>query len=242
MARRETDLYPPIKAYLEGQGYVVKGEIQGCDVVARRGKEEPVVVELKQRFSLDLVLQAVERQKLSDKVYVAVADDGGRHSTLRRRYRAVLRLCRMLGVGLLLVRPATNGTGAAQVEARLDPGPYRPRKNQRRRDRLLREFAHRVGDPNPGGTVGRWIMTAYRQDALRCADLLAREGPLKLAHLRQQSGVWRAAKILQRDVYGWFERVERGVYEVSPKGREALETHAEAVAALRRSAGGSQKI
>ena len=233
MAPRETDLYPPIKAYLEGQGYAVKGEVLGCDVVARRGEENPVIVELKQRFSLDLVLQAVERQKITDKVYVAVADGGGRGSTLRRRYRAVLRLCRMLGLGLLLVRPASNGAGRARVEARLDPVPYRPRLDKRRRERLLREFEQRVGDPNTGGSTGRWIMTAYRQDALRCADLLARHGPLKLAKLREESGVERAAKILQRDVFGWFERRERGVYEISPKGRQALETHAEAVAALR---------
>ena len=233
MAARETDLYPPIKAYLEGQGYAVKGEVQGCDVVACRGDEVPVVVELKRRFSLDLVLQAVERQKLTDKVYVAVEDGGGRGSTLRRRYRAVLRLCRMLGLGLLLVRPATNGAGSARVEARLDPVPYKPRQNKRKRERLLQEFDHRVGDPNTGGSSGRWIMTAYRQDALRCADLLALQGPLKLATLREQSGVERAAKILQRDVFGWFERRERGVYEISPKGREALETHAEVVVRLR---------
>ena len=233
MTDRETDLYPPVKAFLEGQGYAVKGEVEGCDVVARRGAEAPVVVELKRRFSLDLVLQAVERQKLSDKVYVAVADEGGRGSTLRRRYRAVLRLCRMLGLGLLLVRPASNGAASARVEARLDPGPYKPRQNKRKRERLLREFEHRVGDPNSGGASGRIIMTAYRQDALRCADLLARQGPLKIASLREQSGVERAAKILQRDVFGWFDRRERGVYEISPKGREALATHAEVVARLR---------
>jgi len=32
----ETDLYPPVKAFLEGQGYDVKGEVQDCDVVAIR--------------------------------------------------------------------------------------------------------------------------------------------------------------------------------------------------------------
>ncbi len=29
----ESDLYAPVKALLEGQGYVVKGEVRGCDVV-----------------------------------------------------------------------------------------------------------------------------------------------------------------------------------------------------------------
>ena len=36
----------------------------------------------------------------------------------------------------------------------------------------------------------------------------------------------RAATILQQDVYGWFERVERGVYTVSPAGRRGLEMFA----------------
>jgi hypothetical protein len=31
---RESDLYPPVKAFLEAQGYEVKGEIGGCDACA----------------------------------------------------------------------------------------------------------------------------------------------------------------------------------------------------------------
>ncbi len=226
-ARRETDLYAPIKAFLEAQGYAVKGEVEGCDVVAVRGAEAPLVVELKRSFSLDLVLQGVARQKLTDKVYLAVADEGARGSTLRRRRREVARLCRLLGLGLLVV-----GGEPAVVEPRLDPGPYRPRQTPRRRERLLKEFAQRAGDPNRGGAARRGIVTAYRQDALRCAALLDRAGPMPLAALRARSGVGRAARILQRDVYGWFDRPARGVYALSPVGRVALGTYADAVAAL----------
>ena len=64
----ESDLYAPVKALLEGQGYVVKGEVRGCDVVGVRGNEPPVVVELKRVFGLGLVLQGVDRLALSDKV------------------------------------------------------------------------------------------------------------------------------------------------------------------------------
>jgi hypothetical protein len=69
----ESDLYAPVKALLEGQGYVVKGEVRGCDVVAVRGDEPPVIVELKRVFGLSLVLQGVDRLALSDRVYLAVA-------------------------------------------------------------------------------------------------------------------------------------------------------------------------
>ncbi len=34
--RAEADLYPPLKRALDGLGYAVKGEIEGCDVVALR--------------------------------------------------------------------------------------------------------------------------------------------------------------------------------------------------------------
>ena len=72
------------------------------------------------------------------------------------------------------------------------------------------------------------MMTAYRQEALRCAELLASNGPMKLAALR--AGGRRAASAATHPaattVYGWFERVERGVYTVSPAGRRGLEMFA----------------
>ena len=122
----EAALYPPIKAFLEGQGYVVKSEIGAADVVAVRGAEPPVVVELKLGFSLALVHQCVARQALSDDVYMAVPQKPG------RRFAKVVKdmtgLCRRLGLGLILVRLAD-----AHVQVVCDPGPYRPRKSAPRR-------------------------------------------------------------------------------------------------------------
>ena len=220
---RETDLYPPVKTYLEGQGYDVKAEIGDCDVLARRGEEEPVVVELKLSFSLALVMQGVARQTMFDQVYLALPVSGERG--WRLRYRDILRLCRRLGLGLLAVR------GDGGVEAHLDPGPYAPRRNAKRRGRLLKEFERRVGDPNEGGSTRTGRMTAYRQDALRLAQALS-GGAAKVGDLRRETGVQRAQAILSADHYGWFERVSRGVYALTPKGNEALSSYAEALAAL----------
>ncbi len=36
--------------------------------------------------------------------------------------------------------------------------------------------------------------------------------------------------MLRDNVYGWFERVGRGVYDVAPGGRNALEQYADVVA------------
>lgn len=211
---READLYPPIKAYLESQGYQVKAEIGSCDVMARRGEEPPLVVELKTGFTLSLVLQGVARQKMFEFVYLAVPK--GRRWP--GRYADIVLLCRRLGLGLLTVR-------GGRVEAHLDPGPHQPRQAKKAVARLLREFDRRVGDPNIGGTTGVRRMTAYRQDALRCAYHLAR-GPCKAADVARLAGVLRAARLMRDDHYGWFERVSRGVYGLSPQGVRALRDHA----------------
>ena len=75
---RETDLYPAIKSFLEDQGYVVKSEVGAADVVAVRGAEPPIVVELKLGFSLALFHQCLARLKVSDDVYLAVARQPGK--------------------------------------------------------------------------------------------------------------------------------------------------------------------
>ena len=215
----EADLYLPIKRYLEAQGYAVKGEVKECDVVAVRGEEAPVIVELKTTFSLQLLLQGVDRQAMTDAVYLAF------RPPKRRQQGDLVKLCKRLGLGVLVV------TGAI-VEALADPEPYQPRRNARRTTMLLKEFAHRVGDPNTGGTTRRPRMTAYRQDALRLVAHLSGNGPTRVAHLRTATGVARAAGILQNDVYGWFLRESRGVYTLSPKGAGAAQAFADVLATL----------
>jgi hypothetical protein len=208
----ETELYAPVKAFLEGQGYVVKGEVKGCDVVGVRGEEPPVIIELKRSFSMTLLLQGVDRLTLSEHVYLAVG-------AWPKRWRDLRKLCRRVGLGLIVVH-------GGRVEVLIDPEPYRPRPNKKRVSRLLGEHARRVGDPNRGGSTRLPIVTAYRQEALRCAALLHAHGPLTLAALRAKGEVPNAARILQDDVYGWFERVARGTYTLTPAGRAGLERFA----------------
>jgi hypothetical protein len=224
----ERDLYAPVKAFLEKQGYAVKAEVRGCDVVGVRGQEPPAIVELKRKFNLDLVLQGVDRLGLSDRVYLAV-DGAGARGPWRKRPdgRAAKKLCRMLGLGLLLVhgrRAAGQG-----VDVVLDPVPYRPRVDKRRAGLLLGEHAKRVGDPNVGGVARVGIVTAYRQEALRCAQVLRRDGRASPADLRDRARAPKAANILRDDVYGWFQRVERGVYALSPNGAKALTAYKHAL-------------
>lgn len=211
---RETALYPAIKALLEGQGYTVKGEVGAADVMALRDGADPVLVELKLRFSLSLYHQAVARLALSDHVYVAVPRPRGRDA--RRSLRDNRALCRRLGLGLILV----DAQGRAEVIC--DPGPHAPRKSKPKAARLLREFQRLQGDPNDGGATRHGIVTAYRQDALRCAAHLARAGPCKGAMVARATGVAQATRLMADNHYGWFERVQKGVYALTPQGREGL--------------------
>ncbi len=209
----ETSLYAPVKRFLEGLGFEVKGEVCGCDIVAvdRGAPIAPVICELKLSFTLDLVLQAVDRSTACDEVWLAV------RASLRGRGREsdprVKRQCRLLGFGLLCV------FNSGRVEVFVEPAPWRPRRNAKRRSKILDEHRRRKGDPTTGGATRRPIMTAYRQQSLACAAALAR-APAQPRDLK--GAIPNAQKILLHNVYRWFVRVERGVYSLSETGKAAI--------------------
>ena len=209
----ETALYLPVKRFLEKLGFTVKGEIGGCDLVALSGDDPPVVVvgELKLTFNLELVLQAVDRAAACDEVWLAArmsARGKGRESDARYR-----NLCRRLGFGMLGV------TSRGEVEVLVKPPTAAPRRDPRKRSRLVAEHQRRQGDPVLGGSTRAPIMTAYRQQALACASALA-GGPRRVRDLKPR--IPDAPKILLHNVYGWFDRAERGVYVLTEAGRAAL--------------------
>jgi len=208
----ETSLYDAVKAFLEAQGFVAKGEVCGCDIVAVRPGEPPILVitELKMTLTLELVLQGVERLRAADSVWLAVmATRRGRD-----RDRRAHRLCRLLGFGLLAVDPVRGG-----VEILAEPAPYRPRPDLSKRRRVLKEHTARRGDPTRGGSSRQPIMTAYRQQAICCAAGL-QTGPLRPRDLKAVAP--DAGRILAGNVYGWFSRLKPGLYALSEAGTEAL--------------------
>jgi hypothetical protein len=214
---REVDLYPPLKHFLVQQGYDVKGEVQNCDVVAVRGDEPVVVVELKLSISLSVILQAVDRLQLTDNVYVGVPKG---IAVIKKRRKQTLKLMRMLGLGLLVIDPAA---AIGSVDVWCDPGDYEPRRSKRRTQRLLGEFMHRVGDPNSGGSTTRHgIMTVYRQKALAIAEYLREHSETKAAVIAQSLTEPKTRAILYDNVYGWFDRLGKGVYALSPRGKTEL--------------------
>jgi hypothetical protein len=210
----ETSLYLPIKNFLENAGYTVKGEIGGCDLVGLSEGDPTVVVigELKLVFNLELILQAVDRATVADEVWIAArisAKGRGRESD--RRYRD---LCRRLGFGMLGV------SDAGEVSIIVSSASPMPRSNPKRRTRLVKEHRKRAGDPALGGSTKVPIMTAYRQQALACAAAMA-DGPQRPRDLKPI--VPTAGQILLKNYYGWFEKVDKGVYRLSDAGALAVE-------------------
>jgi hypothetical protein len=212
---KETDLYGPVKSMLEAQGFEVKGEVTGADVVAIKGGCDPLIVELKTGFSLTLFHQAIERLALSDQVYIAVPRGSGK--PWLKSHKLNKTLCRRLGIGLITVRMRD-----LFVEVHLDPVPYTPRKSKVKQTRMLREFSRREGDPNLGGSPAQTMVTAYRQDAMRVAQYLAHNGASKGSVVAKETGTPKATQIMASDHYGWFERVATGIYQLTPNGVAAL--------------------
>jgi hypothetical protein len=68
-------------------------------------------------------------------------------------------------------------------------------------------------------------MTAYRENALRIADFLLINGPSPVKTMREHLKIEKIGPILQKNFYRWYTRTGRGIYMLTPKGEEALQTY-----------------
>jgi hypothetical protein len=220
---RETDLYEPIRNYFASQGYTVRAEVADCDVVAYKGGEL-TIIELKRRFSADLLIQAIDRQRITDSVYVALPGP----FNLRRgsRWHGIKKLLSRLEIGLIVVDPKP---ASPQIKVVSHPSPYRRRRLEQKRLAVLEEMIGRSGNRNLGGSTRQELVTAYRETAIHIACCLKRYGPLAPRQLRPLGTGSKTTSILYKDVYGWFERLVRGVYTLSSRGRDALERYPDLV-------------
>ena len=219
----ESDLYGPVRDYLESLGYEVKGEVKDCDVTAMRDGEL-IVVELKRGFTLELVYQAIDRQRVADGVYVAVPLP--KRGYMSPHVKDMQSLCRRLELGLIFV--GFTSKGIPQVDVAVHPKEAAvPRQNKKRRLAVIREHEARTGSVNTGGVSRKKILTVYKEQALLTAKLLRDNGPMRVEDVKRLGGPPNAAAILGRNVLDWFQRetAPEGrvyLYRVNSKGLEAL--------------------
>ena len=213
---KETDLYEPIRAFLEEEGYQVQAEVKGCDIAAVKDGQL-VIVELKKSFSLKLVYQGLERQSLTEQVFVAIPRP--KKGAREKSWKDMVKLLKRLELGLLTV---ALDSPLQTVDVVLEPSDSLAWKNRKKREKVQAELEKRQVDANVGGMTRRKIMTAFREKSICVACILEKEGQLSLAEFRER-GLEDCVGLLSKNYDKWFKRVEKGVYALSEKGKEALE-------------------
>ncbi|MFC1898664.1 DUF2161 family putative PD-(D/E)XK-type phosphodiesterase [Candidatus Cloacimonadota bacterium] len=220
----ESDLFPPVKKYLEANGYTVRAEVKDCDITATKD-DDLVIIELKLNVNIPLLIQATDRQRITDSVYVAIPRPSNR--TQKKRWRGVRHILRRLEIGLIFVDVELD-----LVEVIFHPIPFQRRKIKKRRKSLLCEASQRKENLNTGGSAKQKVYTAYRLNAIKIAFNLERLGPSKPKELRELGTGEKTLSILSSNFYGWFQRVDRGVYDITAKGKEALKEYKDIVEKL----------
>ena len=224
---QETDLYKPIQTLFALEGYEVYGEVKDCDMVAVK-VEELVVIELKLTLSVDLLIQAAKRQRLTDQVYIAIPKP--KHRLNSRKWADKCHLIRRLELGLIVV----SGLGKrAKAEIIIRPATFDRRKSMTqskiKRAAVFKEIEGRSADYNVGGSNRTKIMTAYKESCIHIACCLREFGPLSPKQLIQMGTGGKTSSILLKNYYRWFDRIKRGTYVLSDKGREELKEYPELV-------------
>lgn len=212
----ESDLYLPICHFLEEAGWKVQAEVKHCDIAAEKDGVL-LVVELKKAFGLKLVYQAMDRQSISDDVYVAIPRP--QKGQREKSWKDMLRLLRRLGIGLMTV---ALDSPIQTVEVILLPGENTARKNNKKRSMLQKELQNRHVSANIGGITRHKIMTAYREKSLELCCILEQKQTVSYDFLRQLGLDEKYMSILRNNVYHWYQRVQRGVYALSSEGSAAL--------------------
>lgn len=220
--KKETELYPHVKKWFENAGFTVHAEVKDCDLTAVKDKEL-IIAEFKRGLTIELLLQAVARQKSAEKVYVVIQKPAVKY----RKLLDILYILKKLDLGLLLVdfEEAEN----AVVEEALAPGQsFRVNKSSRKRRMILKESQLRATDGNSGGSNQKKLLTLYRERSVFIACCLEKFGELSPEDLRKLgSSKRKTGSILSANFYGWFVRIKRGLYGLSEDGKKALETFAE---------------
>ncbi|MGM0903721.1 MAG: DUF2161 domain-containing phosphodiesterase [Bacillota bacterium] len=220
---QEVDLYKPIQKYFVREGFKVYGEVRDCDIAAVKD-DDLVIIELKLTLSVDLLIQAAKRQKLSDQVYIAIPRPKGRLNS--RQWADKCHLVKRLELGLIVVSFSGN---TARAEILFHPTAMNRRQikaqNKRKRITLMKEIEGRSSDFNVGGSSRTKIMTAYKENCIQIACYLEQFGSLSPKSLVEMGTGKKTSSILTKNYYGWFERIKRGTYIISDKGKAEVKEY-----------------
>lgn len=225
--RYEVDLFQPLQQYFQQRDYEVYGEVNHCDLVAVK-EEELIIVELKLNLSVELLIQATKRQRLSEHVYIAIPKP--KYSLYSKKWQNICYLIRRLELGLIIV---AFQKGNEQVEIKIHPSSFDRKKSmdrsKKKRNKLIEEIKGRNADHNIGGSHHTKIMTAYKENCIQIACYLEHFGPLSPKALRQLGTGEKTLSILNKNYYGWFTWIKRGTYTISEIGKQEIQEYPQLV-------------
>ncbi len=214
---KESDLYQPVCKFFTELGYDVQAEVNSCDLVAKRDGEI-IAAELKKSFCLKLVYQAIDRQSMTDFVYMVIPrpSKGAKGSG----WNDMLRLAKRLNLGIITV---ALDSPLKTVDVVAVPENNSARKNYTRKAALSRETDSRNLRTNIGGINKTKILTAYREKSIFVLCLTEKYGQITQATVNKLLNEPYAGNIISRNFYGWFEKISKGLYSVSAAGKAVLD-------------------
>lgn len=213
---KEIELYEPIKNYLLKNGYKLQAEVKNCDI-AYLYKNNLVVIELKKSFNLKLLYQALDRKVFANKVFIAII----RPKNFRKKEtKYMLNILKALNIGLITV---SLDSPLKTVEIILEPQNQIINSKIKKRNIILNEIQNRNLNINIGGSVKKAnILTAYKEQVIFLACILNKIKVGSPSFIKKQFNIQNASSILQNNYYGYFEKIERGKYTLSKKGKDML--------------------
>ncbi len=209
MIKSETELYFPVQEFLHNLGFKVDAEVKDCDVVAT--KDDIVVIcELKRGFTIELLYQLVQRKKMTAYVYAVIPRPKNMRS---RAFLKKLDILRALDCGLMVVLNSTK-----RVDIVLEPKGEDTAAKKMRRKGIEKEVVVRKTSLNLGGQNKRKIVTAHKESLIAAICYIEKYGQIKTRICKEN-----IRNVVQRNHYGYFIRIDRGVYTMNDRARKVLE-------------------
>lgn len=229
---KEHELFYPIASYFEAMGYEVDGEVKDIDILCKK-EDTYIAIELKTELNLALLIQGAKRQKMFTDVYVAIFAPKNLRS---RSFQDKLFLLKRLGIGCITVTKRAKAVSILQYPTTVGEGTnvaYQSNAHNKGKRKLVeKEFVQRVTKGNVGGVHQQKIMSAYREKALTVLSVMnmLEEGSGK--DVKALTGISEATQIMYQNHYGWFHRVKKGIYTITPNGKKALDEYQDIVRVL----------
>ena len=212
---KETELFIPVKKLLIDQGYDVKAEVKDIDIIGEK-QSSYIAVELKTSFSMKLIYQAIDRQKTMDIVYIAIPKEA--LPKTRSQFRHMTTLLKRLELGLIVV---DNHRAEVMIEVKAFDMTMSRSRYKKRKKTIINEFKLRKNHHNIAGTNGKKL-TSYKEMVYQIGTYLMTHGDSQVKDIKAYTKIEKTASILQKNYHQYFQRVRRGIYQLTDKGIQGM--------------------